>query len=329
MVALGIPVLLCAFAAVTCAALQTPLITTTPSKAIIFHAASLVVHGRIVIRANCTCPEAFVGVTSSSELEICAAAVVFKGDMRVVDRACDNAGIFVQGGVLMLCSGILAPVVEFCVPTFEALPVGLAPADGSLTRPARSCLDIRNAYPSVLSGQYYLHVDETSSIILATCDMQLDGGGWTLVSNNFQPSPSPADGSSYSRNVPVALQRQMFSDGNLPIFRVSKNTPSDSSRLFISDTRPAHVFGTSGCQSTGLHFWNSLGVTRCKTGILQEWSQPLPKQVDCNKCGVGEHHCSGPYGWILLHHSYTYNVNGQHPCAITSKFQDLTLLWIR
>ncbi|KAK3734210.1 hypothetical protein QZH41_013295, partial [Actinostola sp. cb2023] len=55
------------------------------------------------------------------------------------------------------------------------------PLEGTKARPAKSCLDILVSSHSRGTGVYWLDPPNTGNPIQGFCDMDTDGGGWTIV----------------------------------------------------------------------------------------------------------------------------------------------------
>ena len=74
--------------------------------------------------------------------------------------------------------------------------LNLVSPDGSKSNPALSCKAIADAYPSLKTGDYWLDNDGAKGVAppyQAHCDMDIQGGGWTLAMN-----VNPADGNVVS-----------------------------------------------------------------------------------------------------------------------------------
>lgn len=86
--------------------------------------------------------------------------------------------------------------------------MGSGAQDGSVAaRAARTCDALHQTHPDVPSGAYWLDPDgdgNTSDAWLGWCDMDRNGGGWTLVMQNVKsvtPNPTPTFAASATTNV--------------------------------------------------------------------------------------------------------------------------------
>ena len=58
---------------------------------------------------------------------------------------------------------------------------GVVTKDGSQGKPALSCKHLKASHPTKKSGLYWIQTSKKASILRTWCDLERDGGGWTLV----------------------------------------------------------------------------------------------------------------------------------------------------
>ncbi|KAK3706683.1 hypothetical protein QZH41_010459 [Actinostola sp. cb2023] len=79
------------------------------------------------------------------------------------------------------------------------------PLKGTKARPAKSCLDILVSSHSKGTRVYWLDPPNTGSPIQGFCDMDTDGGGWTIVKRMILQSTSPPENTTrYSKYEVIA-----------------------------------------------------------------------------------------------------------------------------
>ncbi|KAK3737280.1 hypothetical protein QZH41_019807 [Actinostola sp. cb2023] len=71
------------------------------------------------------------------------------------------------------------------------------PLKGTKARPAKSCLDILVSSHSKGTGVYWLDPPNTGSPIQGFCDMDTDGGGWTIVKRKILQNATLPSGQLY------------------------------------------------------------------------------------------------------------------------------------
>jgi cysteine-rich repeat protein len=121
------------------------------------------------------CAECAVGYQDNDGNHTCVAACApdtCSGNGRCVDDS---------GSVQCLCYGGWAP------PTCGTCPAGLTEMGGACV--GRSCAHIKGVLPLATSGIY--SVMPSGSVLDVYCDMETDGGGWTLVSKFTQAGGVP------------------------------------------------------------------------------------------------------------------------------------------
>lgn len=124
-------------------------------------------------------------VNDGGEVDHDAAADASVGDAAAADLAVDGAAA-TDGALLPDASPIdLAPADQALLPdaagTLDGgLIDGAAHLDGQTVLPA-SCLVIKTTVPSSPSGTYVIQPDLAAPPFEVLCDMDTDGGGWTLI----------------------------------------------------------------------------------------------------------------------------------------------------
>jgi len=177
--------------------------------------------------------------------------------------------------------------------------------DGHTCALPSSCAELHRARPELPSGRYRLATkDATSSVdFLASCEMTVDEGGWTLVLNQdetFDPTSvgddacinAPCTSLAYSR---VPLQSDLLLDFN----RTHIEADQFSARALIRGVHPGARDKTIRELFTTGHFFieqedNSNVTVSVPTGV--SCSESLPQdlaEVLCQNCATGQS-CSAP-----------------------------------
>ena len=177
--------------------------------------------------------------------------------------------------------------------------------DGHSCKRPSSCAELHLARPELPNGRYFLTAKDSSSSVefLASCEMTVDGGGWTLVLNQdetFDPTTlgddscvsSPCTSLAYSR---LPLESDLLLDFN--------STPIEadqfSARALIRRVHPAALGKTiRELFTTGQFFIdredNSNVSVSVPSGLT--CSQSLPQdlaEVLCQSCATGQS-CNAP-----------------------------------
>lgn len=196
---------------------------------------------------------------------------------------------------------------------------------------ARSCTALHTDFPALPSGAYWVDPEggATANAFAVTCDMTLDGGGWTMLGRGAYWTATDDALPANTMLSAARLARVVAPSTNL--YRLG----SGASRLYIKDAAARFDVGASMWRTNGA------ALTCAKTYAAvqnQTMAAAGTFAVTCDPLAPGSHDCalatSGtPNGWILYSDGDTYDPSGTHPCSFGAQEaptgKALIDLWVR
>jgi hypothetical protein len=238
----------------------------------------------------------------------------------VRDRSCAPEAGDCDGDVTNGCEVSLREDASHCGVCGRACATGEICSEGACQRaPSRNCQELLRAAPATRTGVHLIDPDGPGGMapFSAHCDMDNDGGGWTLLASGDWRS-------AYADTVTGPGANAILSDGRRTallattgaLYRVGDG----AHRLFIEDRG---AYWAPASEGGVRHYWRTNGASlRCATryaAVMTDALTPVStRAVSCDTRGVGSHTCGALSGWLLFHDRDTYNVSGAHPCAFGS-----------
>lgn len=210
----------------------------------------------------------------------------------------------------------------------------------------KSCKDIKDYYPMNTSGVYTIDPDGTGALpsISCYCDMDTDGGGWTLVLNYLHKGGTDPLLKTFTSSLPVLGSTVLGTDESASATTWGHVSNSYLSNFSFSELR---FYGSTSIHTRIIHFKTSLNTTISyfKTGsgsmtnintnytLLSNHSANLPNSARDYFPNEGNlamtnfpFWLSGTYHWGIKGHNYRWEVDDFNNGSSYNTFHQI---WIR